>query len=109
MRRRLYEDSPAHALSTNIVIDVQPTVPAAAALSAGSLAAFTPPTTASHIIIAADNDPEGQQASDRLHQQTRLLRIPATVILPEHEDFNDDLRKLGRTALARPIHGLSCI
>ena len=79
---------------------VMPTIPSAAALSAGSLAAFTPPHHASHVIIAADNDPEGQNAADRLHHRTLLLRIPATVILPQHNDFNDDLRLLGHDALA---------
>ena len=79
---------------------VMPTVPSAAALSAGSLAAFTPPHHASHLIIAADNDHEGQNAADRLHHRTLLLRIPATIILPQHADFNDDLHLLGHDALA---------
>ena len=89
---------------------VMPTVPSAAALSAGHLAAFTPPHHASHLIIAADNDEEGQNAANRLHHRTLLLRIPATVILPQHNDFNDDLRLLGHDALAartrRQLHHL---
>ena len=77
-----------------------PTLPSAAALSAGSLATFTPPDSVSHLIIAADNDPEGHSAADRLAQRARSLRLETTVILPQRDDFNEDLADVGQTQLA---------
>lgn len=87
-----------------------PHIPAAAALSACHLAAFTPPPATSHLVIAADNDPEGEDAANRLNQRIRALHIPCTVILPNLNDFNDDLRDIGRTALAsRTIQQLTSL
>ena len=82
------------------IVAAFPHIPAAAALSAGHLAAFTPPPATSHLVIAADNDPEGEDAAARLNQRSRALQIPCTVILPNLIDFNDDLRDIGHAALA---------
>ena len=81
------------------IVTTVPAIPAAAALSAGHLAAFTPPPRTSLLIIAADRDPEGETAANRLSQRTGDIGIPAVVILPEHGDFNEDLAKLGHDAL----------
>ena len=82
------------------IVTALPTLPYAAALSAGSLAAFTPPDSVSHLIIAADNDPEGHSAADRLAQHARSLRMETTVILPQRDDFNEDLADVGQAQLA---------
>ena len=82
------------------IVAAFPHIPAAAALSAGHLAAFNPPPTTSHMVIGADNDPEGLDAANRLSRRSRALQIPCTIILPTLNDFNDDLREIGAAALA---------
>ena len=72
----------------------------AAALSAGSLAAFAPPPGAARLLIAADRDDAGRRAAATLEAQARAQGIAATVLIPEHGDFNDDLATLGPPALA---------
>ena len=79
-----------------------PALPAAAALSAGSLAAFVPPPGAAHLLIACDRDADakGQRAAARLEARMMAQGIAATVLVPEHGDFNGDLAALGPRALA---------
>ena len=48
------------------VVTAVPAITAAAALSAGSLSAFTPPSGIARIVIARDNDPQGASAAERL-------------------------------------------
>jgi len=76
-----------------------PEVTAAAALSAGSLSAFAPPPGIARLVIARDNDTEGQRAADRLARRCARAGVAATVIVPEGGDFNDDLVELGAPAL----------
>ncbi len=80
-----------------------PDTVAAAALSAGSLGAFAPPAGIRRLVIARAGDPEGDRAAARLLRRCRDLGIQATVIAPEHGDFNDDLVALGRHSLAARI------
>ena len=68
---------------------------AAAALSAGSLGAFVPPSHIARLIIAQDRDKAGVRAARRLQLRCTRLGIASTVMLPEGKDFNDDLRALG--------------
>ena len=82
------------------LITAVPTITAAAALSAGSLSAFAPPSGVSRLVIARDNDSEGERASERLARRCARAGIDATVIVPERGDFNDDLAALGAPALA---------
>ena len=86
-----------------------PALPAAAALSAGSLAAFVlPPGTAS-LLIAADRDDAGRRAAATLEARVLAQSIAATVLTPEGGDFNDDLVAFGPSALAvrlAPLLGL---
>ena len=88
------------------ILTAVPGIAAAAALSAGSLAAFTPPPRTSRLFIAADRDPEGESAASRLSTRLRQLHIPTTVILPEHGDFNEDLTALGEDVLATRLRRL---
>ena len=82
------------------LITAVPTITAAAALSAGSLGAFAPPSGVSRLVIARDNDPEGERAAERLARRCARAGVGATVIVPERGDFNDDLAALGAPALA---------
>jgi len=75
-------------------------ITAAAALSAGSLGAFAPPPGLTHLVIARDNDVEGEQAAMRLARRCARAGVAASVLVPEGADFNDDLLALGAPALA---------
>ena len=85
------------------LVTALPDTVAAAALSAGSLGAFDPPSGISRLVIARDNDPEGERASARLLRRCRERGIASIVLLPERDDFNDDLVVLGPQTLAARI------
>jgi len=82
------------------LVTAMPDTVAAAALSAGSLGAFAPPSGLCRLVIARDNDPEGERAADRLARRCARVGIAARVIVPFGNDFNDDLIALGSAALA---------
>ena len=82
------------------MVTAVPDITAAAALSAGSLGAFAPPPGVARLVIARDNDPEGERAAERLARRCARAGVAATAIVPEGGDFNDDLVALGRGALA---------
>ena len=77
-----------------------PALPGAAALSAGSLAAFVPPPGTARLLIAADRDAAGRRAAAGLEARAKAQGIAAVVLTPAHGDFNDDLAALGPRALA---------
>ena len=77
-----------------------PALVAAAALSAGSLGAFAPPSGVRRLIIARDNDPAGGRAAGRLSRRCDRDGVAAVVLTPAGGDFNDDLLTLGPAALA---------
>ena len=84
-----------------------PALPAAAALSAGSLAAFAPPPGTTRLLIAADRDAAGRRAAVTLEARALAQGIAATILTPEHSDFNDDLaapRPAGAGRAACPAH-----
>ena len=81
------------------LVTATPDTVAAAALSAGSLGAFAPPAGTARLVIARDNDPEGERAAERLARRCARAGVPAHVLVPEGEDFNDDLLALGSAAL----------
>ena len=81
------------------IVTAIPDVVAAAALSAGSLGAFAPPADASRLVIARDNDLEGERAAERLVRRCAGARVDAVVVAPSGEDFNSDLVALGAPAL----------
>ena len=82
------------------VVSALPDTVAAAALSAGSLGAFAPPPGLARLIVARDNDPEGERAAERLARRCARADVAAVVLVPEGDDFNDDLVSLGPAALA---------
>ena len=77
-----------------------PALPAAAALSAGSLAVFVPPPGTARLLIAADRDAAGRRAAAGLEARAMAQGIAAVVLVPAHGDFNADLAALGPRALA---------
>ena len=81
------------------LVTAMPDTVAAAALSAGSLGAFAPPPGVKRLVIARDNDPEGERAAERLARRCASARVPAHVLVPEGPDFNDDLLAHGCAAL----------
>ena len=88
------------------IVTAAPRIPAAAALSAGSLGAFVPPEGVSRLIIARDNDVEGERAAERLARRCARAGIDARVIVSERGDFNDDLLILGSRRLGLRLDAL---
>ena len=88
------------------LLTAAPDTVAAAALSAGSLGAFAPPAGVTRLVIARDNDPEGEQAAERLARRCACAHIAALVVVPEGGDFNDDLIALGADALRARLSAL---
>lgn len=80
-----------------------PDMAMAAALSAAHLAAILFPPTLERLYVIRDNDPAGDGARDSLIQRATDAGIEAVVLSPAVEDFNDDLRHLGLTALRDSI------
>ena len=88
-----FGDIPADSVATLLVgegietvlslITAVPSIAAAAALSAGSLGAFAPPTGITRLVIARDNDSEGERAAERLARGCAQVGIEAAVIVPE--------------------------
>ena len=85
------------------LVTAVPAVTAAAALTAGSLGAFAPPPGVARLVIARDNDAEGERAAERLARRCARARVPAFVLVPEGGDFNDDLVAFGPHALAARV------
>ena len=83
-----------------------PDTMAAAALSAGSLGAFAPPAGVSRLVIARDNDPDGERAAERLALRCARAGVAALTVVPEGGDFNDDLVSLGADALRARLGAL---
>ena len=81
------------------IITAIPDTVAAAALSAGSLGAFAPPAGITRLVIARDNDPEGERAAERLARRCARTGVAALVVAPSGDDFNSDLVELGAPAL----------
>ena len=88
------------------LVTAVPEITAAAALSAGSLGAFAPPPGVARLVIARDNDIEGERAAIRLARRCARARVAALCLVPEGDDFNDDLVALGRDALAARLSPL---
>ncbi len=82
------------------LVTAMPDTMAAAALSAGSLGAFAPPPGLARLVIARDNDAEGERAAARLARRCARAGVAAHVLVPQGADFNDDLLALGSVALA---------
>ena len=108
-----FGDIPANSVATLLVgegietvlslITAVTSITAVAALSAGSLGAFAPPTGITRLVIARNNDSEGERAAERLARGCAQVGIEAAVIVPERGDFNDDLVALVASELAARI------
>ena len=85
------------------LVTAVPAITAAAALSAGGLGAFTPPPAIARLVVACDNDAAGEHAALRLRRRCVALGLECTVVVPETEDFNEDLVTMGPHALAARI------
>ncbi|MDE0052526.1 MAG: toprim domain-containing protein [Rhodospirillales bacterium] len=82
------------------LVTAMPDTVAAAALSAGSLGAFAPPPGVRRVVVARDNDPDGERAAERLARRCARAGVAVHVLVPQNDDFNDDLLALGSAALA---------
>ena len=85
------------------LVTAVPGIDAAAALSAGSLGAFEPPPGLARLVIARDNDAEGERAFQRLERRCAARGIAAIAIVSDLGDFNDDLVAFGAGTLAARI------
>ena len=81
------------------IVTALPDTVAAAALSAGSLGAFAPPPGTARLVIARDDDPEGERAAERLARRCARAGVGTLIVAPQGSDFNDDLVALGSAAL----------
>ena len=82
-----------------------PSLPLAAALSAGHLASLLPPPGLRRLYIVRDNDEAGHWAADKLVARMQEAGIEALVLAPTLGDWNDDLRQLGPGAMATAVRG----
>jgi hypothetical protein len=78
---------------------VLPTIPMAAALSAGHLAALLLPAGLRRLYIARDADAAGDRAVACLTERAITAGVEAITLSPYLGDFNDDLRELGAAEL----------
>ncbi len=81
------------------IVTALPDTVAAAALSAGSLGAFAPPAGVTRLVIARDNDAEGERAAERLARRCARAGVDAVLVAPRDDDFNSDLLAHGAPAL----------
>ena len=84
---------------------IMPTMPMVACLSANHLAALSLSAGMHRLYLARDNDPAGCAAVASLSTGAREVDIEALTINAALGDFNDDLRQLGRDALANGVRG----
>ena len=75
----------------------------ASCLTASHLGLFIPPPGIKRIWIARDNDDAGRSASKRLRNQLESLGITGGDLVPQLDDFNDDLLAFGKDALRRSL------
>ena len=79
---------------------ILPSMPMIAALSANHLAALLLPNGLRRLYIARDNDLAGRHAAETLAERAHAAGVEVLPLIPALGDFNDDLRQLGRSALA---------
>ena len=74
-----------------------------ATLTSSVMAGIPIPSTKGRILIAVDRDPAGYPAACRLEDRLKSEGREARLILPERDDFNDDLKADGAERLRRSI------
>ncbi len=72
-----------------------PAMPMLAGLSAAHLSAILFPPDLQRLYIARDNDAAGRAAVARLADRARVVGIETAMLVPQADDFNDDLRRHG--------------
>lgn len=82
------------------LLSVMPTMPMIAALSANHLAALILPEGVGRLYLIVDADPAGRRGADRLRQRALAQGVEVFTLASHLGDFNEDLRKLGRHAIA---------
>lgn len=82
---------------------IMPGLRAIAGLSANHLAALELPPKLRRLYLAGDDDPAGHGAVEALAQRATVAGIEALTLEAELGDFNEDLRRLGRDALAAGV------
>jgi hypothetical protein len=80
-----------------------PTLPMTAALSANHLSALRLPDGLRRLYLARDDDPAGRGAVETLAERAGQTGIEAITLDAALGDFNEDLRRLGRHALAAGV------
>ena len=75
----------------------------ASCLTATHLGLVIPPPGIKRIWIARDNDEVGRNASMRLRNHLESLGIAGGDLVPQLDDFNDDLLAFGKDALRRSL------
>jgi hypothetical protein len=78
-------------------------LPMVAALSANHLAALALPPGLRRLYIVRDNDDAGLRAAEALRGRAQVNGIDVLILTPTTDDFNGDLRLLGRKALAHSL------
>ncbi|MGB3320293.1 MAG: toprim domain-containing protein [Sphingopyxis granuli] len=86
--------------------EVLPSLPMIAGLSAAHLAAIVFPSALRRLYVAFDKDPAGTGALATLVERAVDVGIELVPLPPERDDFNDDLRALGRAQLAGRLRRL---
>jgi hypothetical protein len=84
---------------------VLPTVPMAAALSAGHLTAILLPAGLRRLYLTRDTDHAGDAAVAQLTERAHAAGIEAITLSPRLGDFNDDLREHGLDELRARLRG----
>jgi hypothetical protein len=82
---------------------VMPTLPMIAGLSGAHLAAIAFPDALRRLYVALDDDPAGMVALSTLRERAGVAGIELIPLEPLNDDFNADLRKLGRSAMAASL------
>jgi hypothetical protein len=81
-----------------------PRLPVASALSAAHLGRLVLPPQLRRLYIALDDDAAGWRAADRLDERARSAGVETIRLVPQLDDFNADLVRLGRQRLASGLH-----
>jgi hypothetical protein len=76
-----------------------------AALSASHLVALVLPSNLRRLYVAHDNDRAGSHAAGILIQVAGRVGVEPIAFSPHLDDFSDDLRHIGPTALAAGMRG----
>lgn len=72
----------------------------ASCLTANHLGLFQPPPNIKRLWIARDNDEAGELAAERLRLTAENMDLWVGDLLPESDDFNEDLRAMGAEKFA---------